>query len=160
MKTLHFSVSAAIQSLPATATKDYRILYADAGFEFGFGRAGAYPGHSHLAFIDLLFAPDGITCDGVTSSTLIVAPPRTYLSDVRTGDFAFLKFCPDARTVVLPEKVSEVLNESEILAFRDDVSLEFPWYDQGARPGHIRTSLAGGVLTLDFAGEMSLVVAG
>lgn len=157
------SIAREIASLPATADKRYDTAYRDAGFEFGFGRAGAYRGHSHLRFIDLIFAPDGVRglrgAAASGASTLVIAPARSYLPDVELGDFAFLKFCPDDGEVRLPDKVDDELHEQPILAYAGTARLTFPWYAHPrAERQQVEVTLAGTRLTLTIGPGRTLVI--
>jgi hypothetical protein len=159
MNQHRFSISTKLGELPPATAKRYDLLYKESGFEFGFGRGGAYDGHSHLHFVDVLFSPAGVVWAGLNAPVkLVIAPSRTYLPDVRTGDFAFLKFCPDDREVVLPDKVPQQLHERELVVFGDDGDVSFPWYADPMRPGTIGVSLRGSALTLDFSNETSFLI--
>lgn len=156
------SISSEIASLLASENKRYSTAYKDVGFELGFGRGGAYKGHSHLRFIDLMFSPDRILWCGDESreaNTMVIAPPRTYLPDVETGDFVFLKFCPDGGEVILPDKVNEALYEQQILTFTDEARLTFPWYTHPrAERQNVEVTLHGTELTIEMGRSGSLVV--
>lgn len=147
------SISQVISTL-AESDKRYDILYKDSGFELGFGRGGSYEGHSHLYFVDVLFSPAGIQWNGGgLGATLVVVPPRTYLPRVETGDFVFLKFCPDAREVILPDKVSSELSEQHVMTYGDQADLEFPWYRSAdSASGSIQIVLNFVDLRFEFSG--------
>ena len=157
------SISAELAALPPSESKRYDTAYRDVGFEFGFGRGGAYPGHSHLRFIDVMFAPAGVRLSSASADaampTLVIAPARTYLPDLETGDFTFLKFCPDDGEVNPPEKVYEKLYEQQILSFRDDAHVTFPFYARafGERES-VEVTLQGEHLSLSIGSRHLLKI--
>jgi len=93
---ISYSIQEEIQKLKTTESKAYYYLYADSGFELGFGKSGKYSGHSHKFFYDILFSQNQIStrdADGkAILGNLILVPPRTFLGEVQTSDFFFLKF--------------------------------------------------------------------
>jgi hypothetical protein len=109
-----------------------------------------------------MFAPAGVRWQNDASGasrTLVIAPPRTHLSDLDTGDFVFLKFCPDDGEVVLPDKVYEELREQEILSFTHEARLTFPWFPSaGAQRQTVEVTLRGTDLTLDLGTGRRLVI--
>jgi hypothetical protein len=154
------SIAGEIAALAPTERKRYDALYAEAGYEFGFGRGGEYVGHSHLRFVDVLFAPHGIrrAVDDHMLGTLVVVPSRMYLPNVRTGDFAFLKFCADADPVVVPDKVEARLDGDTILSFVDEGRVELPWFrHEGARQEAVHLTLGGRELTV-IVGQRQLLL--
>lgn len=154
------SISHEILSLPEGMDKRYDTTYEDVGFELGFGRGGAFRGHSHLRFVDLIFAPDGLRCTGSESlhaKTLVVVPARTFLPDIETGDFMFLKFCPDQGEVSLPDKVYEELHEQNIIACSDHATLTFSWYAHSrAKCEKVEVTLFGSELRIEIGRCRSL----
>jgi hypothetical protein len=144
-----------VSSLHDSQVKTYLTSYHEDGFEIGFGRQGSYNGHSHLRFIDIIFCPTGVRYEGVHADiipTLVVVPARTYLPDVSTGPFGFLKFCPDSGPIDLPEKVDDQLEEGEVLAFIDQAKMTIPWYKKAAAaPGEVVLTLAHDVFIIEFS---------
>ena len=156
------SVSDEVAAFAPRSDKRYDILYANAGFEFGFGRAGSYEGHSHRCFVDLLFSPGGIRWkEGGETATgmLVIVPARSYLPDVETDNFAFLKFCPDSREVSLPDKVSDRLCERNVMAFTESAQVTFPWFPHPeSAPQTIAVSLSGSELKLHFSNFTTMLL--
>lgn len=148
-----------VSSFHDAQDKVYLTSYHDDGFEIGFGRQGSYSGHSHLRFIDIIFSPAGITYGDAHAGVppaLVVVPARTFLPDVTTGHFVFLKFCQDGRPVKLPEKVDDQLEEGKVLAFMDRAKMTFPWYRRAAaEPGEVALTLAHDILTIEFSNGRS-----
>lgn len=131
-----YSIDIEISKLKADQSKVYHYLYADSGFELGFGKAGIYSGHSHLFFCDVLFSAKPIStidANGKSiSGHLIVIPPRTYLGKVVTEDFFFIKFCPTSETVLLPDKRDEIMTKGVIEVFSGNAMKEIPWYKKNS----------------------------
>lgn len=127
-----YKITEEIQKLKPKETKAYYYLYADSGFELGFGKGGTYAGHSHLYFCDILFSTKPIeTSDGdgkIISDNLIVIPPKTYVGEVVTDDFFFIKFCPTNDRVILPDKIESVERVGLISGYSNEVNIVFPWF--------------------------------
>ena len=129
---ISYSIQEEIQKLKTTESKAYYYLYADSGFELGFGKSGKYSGHSHKFFYDILFSQNQIStrdADGkAILGNLILVPPRTFLGEVQTSDFFFLKFSPSNDKIDLPDKVDEVLSERIISCFSQNADVKIPWF--------------------------------
>lgn len=127
-----YSIDIEISKMKADQSKVYHYIYADSGFELGFGKAGTYSAHSHLFFYDVLFSGKPISssdADGkFISGKFIIIPPRTYLGEVVTENFFFIKFCPTNEIVVLPDKRNEILKDGIIEVFAGNALIKFPWY--------------------------------
>ena len=153
---ISLSISYEVSRLPAAENKRYDVLYPEAGYEFGFGRAGSYPAHSHRHFVDLIFSPGGIRweSDGTPSEApLLIVPPGGLVPDLTTDEFAFLKFCVDRRSVILPDKCDYSGNTDTARVFRGQASESFPWFPRPSTEASlIRVSLDDRVLVLDFVG--------
>lgn len=137
----------------STCLKFYKALYPDNGYESGFGKGGCYAGHSHRYFYDILFSPDGIYFNdgGVDKkSFIIIVPPRTFMDDVRTGDFFFIKFCPTSDTFQVPEKTNSVLSEGVIMPYSDPVRFDSVWYKTPNDKGHIWLEATPDSLDINF----------
>ena len=131
---IHYSIEIEISKMKANQSKIYHYIYADSGFELGFGKAGTYSAHSHLFFCDVLYSAKPIStsdADGnFFSGNLIVIPPRTYLGEVVTENFFFIKFCPTNANFEPPDKQDEILTDGFIEAFSNNLTIEVPWYEK------------------------------
>jgi hypothetical protein len=157
-----YSIEIEIPKLNSTQSKVYHYLYADSGFELGFGKAGTYSGHSHLFFCDVLFSAKPIStsdADGKTiSGNLIVIPPRTYLGEVVTDDFFFIKFCPTNEKIMLPDKREDILTDGKIEAFNGNAAMEIPWYEKNtSRESSVTFSLQNEKLHIKI-GETEFII--
>lgn len=123
-----------IKKLKDDKSKAYYFLYADSGFELGFGKAGKYSGHSHKYFYDIIFSQDQITVIDTygksISNNMIVIPPKTYFREIITSNFFFMKFCPTNEIVLLPDKIESIENEGVICGFSEHTNIDFPWYQK------------------------------
>lgn len=127
-----YSIQDEVLKFNPDIVKVYYYLYADSGFELGFGKAGKYSGHSHKYFSDILFSKKQISttdADGkIISGNLIIIPPKTYLGEVIIDDFFFLKISPTNTKIILPDKIENVLSEGKILCYSNSVIIEIPWF--------------------------------
>ena len=133
--------------------KSYKVLYPEKGYELGFGKGGCYEGHSHLYFYDILFSPDGIYLeDGEAGKKnyITIVPPRTFMSDVRIGDFFFIKFCPTDDTFQVPEKTKSVLKEGTVMSYSEAMRFDSVWYKTPNTKGHIWLEATPHYLDINF----------
>jgi len=124
------SINNIIQSLDGT-DKVYLTTYNNEGYELGFGKSGFYKGHSHYFFYDILFSPDKLFIENekkIPNGFLAVIPPRTFMNDVKIGNFFFIKFCPTNDMFLLPEKTDTILNEGKITIYSNPTQLDFTWF--------------------------------
>ena len=115
----------------STCQKFYDALYSENGYESGFGRGGCYTGHSHRFFYDILFSPDGIHLkddDSGKKHFIVIVPPRTFMDDVRIGDFFFIKFCPTSDSFQVTEKTNSVLREGIVMPYSEAMRFDSVWY--------------------------------
>ncbi len=98
----------------------------------GVGKAGSYRGHSHLFFHDIIYCPSGLVCSSPRLSsgkaTLVIVPRETYLGEVNTDDFFFIKFSASPADVSFPEKIYECLNATSIILPSPGASLRYVYY--------------------------------
>ncbi len=157
------SISETIRLLTRGERKKYLVTYDEMGFEMGVGRSGAYEGHSHLRFYDIIYSPEGVRCrcsnGRQMEGRLVVVPPRTYLGTTHAADFFFLKFCPDSAKLTLPEKVLEPLTAGSVLTYQDEADLVFPWCPF---EGHAITTaslrMSGIVLKVEMGSDYTIEV--
>jgi len=127
-----YNIKEEIQKFKLEQSKAYHYLYADSGFELGFGRGGRYSGHSHLFFYDILFSQSIISSTdangNIISGNLIVIPQKTFIGEVQTDDFFFLKFCTTNDLVITPDKVDTVSKEGLISSFSNESKVQIAWY--------------------------------
>lgn len=157
------SIANELTATPPQWSKNYLCGYAECGYELGVGRAGSFSGHSHLFFADIVFSPHRIHCQGRldlgATITLLVVPPRTYMPSVRIGDFFFLKFCPDSRKVVLPDKVTTHLAEGSLGGHSDRVDIHWQLYDhEDSMASPVTIILRGEHLRIDIGGKEPISV--
>lgn len=142
------------------SSKIYLTLYANNGYELGFGKGGSYKGHSHLYFYDILFSPDGIYLGNKYKEKktyyFICIPPRTYMNDIRIGNFFFLKFCPTNEKFLLPEKTNRIMYEGEIKMYTDAVQFDSVWYKNPFNKGHIWIEATLDYLDINFNNQHKL----
>ena len=129
---IEYNIIEEIKKFEADQTKAYFYLYADTGFELGFGKGGKYPGHSHLFFYDILFSQSIISSadaeGNIISGNLIVIPPKTFIGEVQIENFFFFKFCPSSDLVILPDKIDAVENAGLIKSFSEECKIHLDWY--------------------------------
>lgn len=139
--------------------KLYTALYPEKGYELGFGKGGRYEGHSHLFYYDIMFSPDGIVLNDEEPNNdcfIKIVPPRTYMNDVRIGNFFFLKFCPTADTFHLPEKSNCVLSEGAILSYSEAMQFDSIWYKTPKNKGHIWIEATPDFLDINFDNQQKI----
>lgn len=122
--------------------KRYVHDYHSYGFELGFGREGSFPGHAHLHFQDIIYCPDGLVCTdsrGISVAGVLASiAPRTYFACVCAGSFFFVKYCPTASRVILPDKVGDVLEGMGMVVAGRDCTVVTPWFASEAADGGSR----------------------
>ena len=129
---ISFNIKKEIAKFKSIELKEYHFLYENSGFEMGFGMSGVYPGHSHLYFCDILFSPLPIStsdADGkAVFGNLIVIPPKTFLGEVKTDDFFFMKFSTTNEFITLPDKIESIERSGVISSFIEIGHVKLPWY--------------------------------
>lgn len=155
------SIDDELNLMPKKQAKNYMVLFKGNNYEMGVGRAGCYEGHSHYSLTDLLFSPNGITCETkdveLNFSRLLVVPRKTYMPKVSIGNFFFLKFSTIRQNIIIPDKTTEVFVEGSIGSYFSRASLEFPWYLPATdRFGKIEVTLDNLNLILCFDGQRSI----
>lgn len=139
--------------------KYYMTTYVKNGYELGFGRGGCYEGHSHLFFYDILFSPDGIEIKNEESNNkcyMAIAPPRTFMNDIRIGDFFFLKFCSTNDIFQVPEKTLMVLREGNISFFSDVMQFDSIWFKSPNIKRHIWIEATPECLDINFNNQQKI----
>lgn len=152
MKKINFNIQKQLSLLGENQNKSYLTKYKIDGYEIGFGKKGRYLGHSHFHFYDVMFSPEGIKTKSITgkaiSNNLIVIQPKTYMDNVTLGDFFFIKFCPSAEKVNLPDKTNLKLNEGKIFSYDSVEKLNFTWYKSPTKKNKINLSLVDSKLII------------
>ncbi|MFJ1491671.1 hypothetical protein [Capnocytophaga canis] len=141
--------------------KSYNVEYAKNGYELGFGRKGCYEGHSHYFFYDVLFSPDGIDIKDEKlgdNCYMIITPPRTFMNDIRIGNFFFLKFCPTNNIFEVPEKTSRILSEGKIKIFSNAMQFDSIWYKSPYVKGHIWMEATLDYLHINFNNQHKIKI--
>lgn len=125
-----FSINDIIRTIKEE-NKTYLTNYYEKGYEIGFGKGGNYKGHSHLFFYDILFSPQKMFIkdeNNMHDCYLSIIPPRSFMNDIKIGDFFFFKFCPTCDSFCLPEKTDKILHESSVGFFTKEASFYSCWY--------------------------------
>lgn len=87
------------------STKNYRWSLDEHGLEMGTGTPGTYEEHAHRHYVDLIYAPGGLSTPQVAGVQLLVVPPKVRFGPTMTGDFFFVKFLPSSGPYSVPDKV-------------------------------------------------------
>lgn len=130
-------ISETLSNIPYS-DKEYLQSYEEAGFETGVGDGGRYPGHAHMLYTDVVYSPTGLSTRTVGGKNLIgqmlIIPPRTYVEDIQTNKFWFMKFMRDGAEVRLPDKVHLRLSEGLPLMIEPEFRLTCKLYRKPSGP--------------------------
>lgn len=158
-----YNLKEEVIKLDPNELKAYYYLYAGYGFELGFGKGGKYPGHSHLYFYDILYSSLPILTNDANgkniSGKLIVTPPKTYMGEVVTDDFFFVKFCPTNDAIILPDKVNHVEKVGLISSFSNQACIELDWFKNHlSEKSFFKLDYKNNILKINFGEKYSFLI--